>query len=251
MDEALLSSLGITEKEIRIYNHVLRSPKLSPSQLAKAAGIKRTTVYSLARGLVEKGFLVENTLKRPRTFTVATPNDLEHVLSEERKVLFSKEKLIKRLAQELKQFNPAEGHLLPVIRFIESGRMKQFINLSVKHWNESMIRYDRTYWGFQDQTFAKEFPDAIDLYWRRAPKDIVLKLLSNISLAEFKLKGKYPRRQIKVWNKATNFVSTIWVMGDYVVVVNTRRHPFYLLEIQDATIAHDLREVFKNLWPLV
>ena len=38
------------------------------------------------------------------------------------------------------------------------------------------------------------------------------------------------------------------ILEDYIVMASTRQHPFYLVEIHDATLAHNMREVFKKLW---
>ena len=47
-----------------------------------------------------------------------------------------------------------------------------------------------------------------------------------------------------------NFTSSVWIAGDYIVMASTRQHPFYLFEIHDATLAHNMRETFKKLWSL-
>jgi hypothetical protein len=77
-------------------------------------------------------------------------------------------------------------------------------------------------------------------------------LLSNRAEAEVQFaKTAVTQRVVKFWGEATNFISTTWVIGDYVIIINTRNQPFYLIEIHDKLMAHDQREVFKNLWSLV
>ncbi len=251
MEDKLLTSLGLNSKEIKLYKAVMKAREVSPAQLARAVGIKRTTCYSLARGLAEKGFLIENSTKRPRTFSLASPADIEDVLSGERKRLVLREKVLKQFASELSRATAGESYPVPSIRFVEEEKLKQFLTKQAPVWDGSALRTDSMWWGFQDHTYVDNFSHVIDAYWRRAPKTIVLKLLSNKSLTEYALKGRHPRRQIKFWDKADNFISTTWIIGDYVVIINTRKHPFYLVEMHDATLAHDMREVFKNLWPLV
>jgi len=252
MDEKLLSSLGLNIKEIKIFKAVLRAREISPAQLGKAVGIKRTTCYSLARGLVEKGFLVEHATKRPRTFSIASAVAIEGTLEDERKRLATREKVLKRFTTELSRATADDSYPVPQIRFVEEPKMEQFLRSQLFKWDESMLQADATCWGFFDPTYLQAFPKLIDWYWKQAPKTISLKMLSNRSGVplEAKIARKYPRRSIKVWDKA-NFDSAIWIMGEFVLIVNTRKHPFYLTEIHDATFANDLREVFKNLWPLV
>ena len=251
MDEKLLFSLGLNAKEIKIFKAVLKTREVSPAQLAKSVGIKRTTCYSLARGLVEKGLLLENVSKRPRTFSLSQPADIEHVLEVDRTRLAAREKVLKKFTGELSRATADESYSVPQIRFVEEEKMEQFLDSQSFKWDESMLKADATCWGFFDPSYLEVFPRVIDKYWKKTPKAIHLKMLSNSSgrVLEAKLARKYPRRTIKIWDKA-NFDSAIWVMGEYVLIVNTRRRPFYCTEIHDATLAHDLREVFKNLWVL-
>jgi len=251
MNEKMLSSLGMNAGEIKIYRSLFKMRESSPAQLAKSVGIRRTTAYSVVHGLVQKGFVVENPSKRPRTFTIAQLTDIDAVLKEDKKRLAAKEKVLKQFASELSRATAEDSYPVPQIRFIGEDKMEKY--LGNEPWSKTTHALDSTWWGFQDHTYVENFPHVIDRFWKKHPNKISLKLLSNqvVSETEKKLKWRHPRRQIKYWNKATNFLSSTWIVGDYVVMVNTRRHPFYLVEIHDATLANDMREVFKNLWPLV
>lgn len=53
--------------------------------------------------------------------------------------------------------------------------------------------------------------------------------------------------EIRYWKEANQFTATVWVGGDYLVMVSTREEPHYLVEIHDATLAQNMREVFKGI----
>ncbi len=248
MNDKLLSSLGLASREIKIYKAVVRVGAVAPAELGKLTGIKRTTAYSIARGLVEKGLLVENATKRPRVFTPASPKDIREVFASEKERLHAREGVYAQLAEELAKAEARKTYPVPQIRFVEAEKMEQFIIRESAKWDTSMLKSDSVWWGFQDHTYAEQFPKAITAYWRQAPKEISLKLLSNQSDVEVKMRGKHTRREIKFWNKSGHFVSTLWVVGEYVVTVNTSRHPYYLVEMHDALLAQNLREMFKVLW---
>jgi predicted transcriptional regulator len=252
MDDKLLHNLGLSQKEIKVYKAVLKAPSITPALLAKRADIKRTTAYAVTRGLVEKGFLVEDSTKRPAVFILADPSDIEEVIERNRRLTADKEKVLKQFAAELSRTTASDIYTVPQIRFVEESRMEGFLNSRALVWDQSMLKADATCWGFFDPTYIEAFPKVIDKYWKLAPKAINLKMLTNSSGAgaEKQLTRKYPRRTVKVWDKA-QFNAAIWIMGNYVLTVQTRRHPFYATEIHDAMLAHDLREVFKNLWALV
>ena len=251
MDDKLLTALGLNPREIKVYRAVVRAGEIDPASLAKATGIKRTSAYAIARALVEKGLLVEDATKRPRTFLPASPKEVEHIVEEKRKHLDAREALYKELAGELSRAQSAKTYPVPQIRFIESEKIERFLYAESPKWIESLLNEDSTWWGFQDHTIVDHFKNWIDWQWKQEPELQTVKILSNKSVSELRMKGKYPNRTIKFWNKAGNFISTTWVAGDYVVMINTRQHPFYLVEIHDATFAHDQREVFKNLWSLI
>ena len=251
MNEKLLESQGLNTKEIMLFKAILTTKGLSPAELAKAVGIKRTTAYGMARGLVEKGLLVEDSTRRPRVFAVAAPKEIEALILIERNRMESKSENLKALANELSQLVTSETYPVPQIKFIDEEKIDQFMREATPKWLESILAGDLTWWGFQDHTFVENYANYIDWFWKHATEKLELKLLSNRSGTEAGLKGKYPNRHIKFWGEATSFISTTWIMGDYVVMINTRQKPFYLVQIHSALLAHDQREVFKNLWPLV
>lgn len=252
MNDRLLLSLGVSGNEAKVYRTLIKMGTATPSLLAKGAGIKRTTAYHSAQTLVKKGLAVEDATKRPKVFTVAGPEHIEEVIHEEEINLKARTRVYRDLARELVHRGTEKFYPIPQIRFVEEEKLKQFLYKETPKWHESSIKSDATWWGFQDHTFIDHFGKITDWYWKRAKEPFVVKLLSNQSPTERKIAYKYPpRRKVKFWNKANSFVSTTWVVGDYVVMVNTRRRPFYLVEIKDVTFAHDLREIFRNLWPLI
>lgn len=251
MNERLLNALGMAGSEAKIYKAALKARKATPTTLGKMTGIKRTTAYHIARTLVEKGFLKEDSTRRPRIFSLASPEDIQELISEENKQLNAREKMLKALAGELSRITAEESYPVPNIRFVEEEKLEQFFYKEIPKWHKSIMAKDATWWGFQDHTFIDRYGKIADWYWKHEKESFFVKLLSNKSETEKKWIGKYQKRIIKFWNKANNFVSTTWVVGDYLIMTNTRQHPFYLVEIHDAALANDFREVFKNLWPLV
>lgn len=247
----MLTSLGLNPREVKIYRAVVKAGEIDPALLAKATGIKRTSAYAIARSLVEKGLLVEDSAKRPRTFVPASPKEVEQIVSDERKRLDAREELFKELAGELSRVQSSKTYPVPQIRFVEEEKIERFLYSETPKWIESLLNEDGTWWGFQDHTLIDHYRKWIDWQWKQEPELQSVKLLSNQSVPELRIKGRYPKRSVKFWKKAGNFISTTWIAGDYLIMVNTRQHPFYLVEIHDALLAHDQREVFKNLWPLV
>ena len=251
MNDQLLSALGVVGPEARIFRAVLKAGRATPAELGKVTGIKRTTAYHTARVLTERGLLIEDATKRPRVFSPALPQDIRSIIDGEHRRFEARKNNLHQLADELSRVVAEDTYPVPQIRFVAAEKLEKFLYSETPKWHKSLMATDATWWGFQDHTFIDHFGKITDWYWRRAKEPLTVKLLSNISNTEKRLVGKYSQRHIKFWSRASNFLSTTWVVGEYVVMVNTRRKPFYLVEIHDVTMAHDLREVFKNLWATI
>lgn len=255
MDEKLLEPLNLNDSELAVYQAVLQNGAISPTDLAKAAKVKRTTAYSVARSLIEKGLLTEDTTRRPRVFIPSTPEQVISLIEGEKHQLALKEEALKKVAAELSTLSAKTAYPVPTVRFIEEAKLSAFLHQQAEIWDASLLASDETtWWGFQDHTFVENFNEWITWYWERWPEGVDLKLLSNRAQVEveFAKSGAHLKnRNIKFWGEATDFMSTTWIVGDYLIMINTRSKPFYAVEIHDKLMAHDQREVFKNLWPLV
>lgn len=252
MDEKLLGSLGLSESETRLYKAVLKAGEIAPADLAKTVGLKRTTAYSAARTLVEKGLLIEDATKRPRVFAPATPEDLLVTIELEKKRSEERQDLLRKLSERVSMKNAENAYPVPRIRFIEEGKIKEFFHHAFPVWMASMIETkEHEFWGFQDATLVEHYEDQLHYWWKITPKELSTRILTNLGESERRLSTQYEQRTVKYWGEATNFISSTWVTGDYVTMVNTRQHPHYAIEIHSHLLAHDQREIFKNLWPLV
>jgi sugar-specific transcriptional regulator TrmB len=256
VDEQLLKQIGLSASEARLYQAVLDAGNATPTLLGKLSGIKRTTAYSIARSLVEKGLLTEDTTRRPRVFRVVPPDEVLGLIEYEKKQSEARAKTYRIFANELSKLSAGKSYPIPTVRLVEEEKIESFLKQQSPVWNANLAETNTTWWGFQDHTFVEHYEGWIRWYWKQAFKVIDLKLLSNRSPVETKFSAsatseQNKRRIIKFWGEATHFLSTTWIVGDYIIMVNTRDRPFYLVEIHDKRMAHDQREVFANLWQLI
>lgn len=247
----LLKSLGFTDKEIKIYLLILKHRKITPGNLARGSGINRATVYAIAKSLVAKGLIIEDFGGKSLYLMPASPEELKNLNRKNELEIKHRKQVTDTLIEELDLAQVGVEYPVPKIRFVEEGNIEDYLHNNLKNWVESMQKYDKIWWGFQDHSFMENYIKWIDWSWKNTPKEIELKLLSNKSTIEDRLRGKYPRRQIKFWDKSSNFTATTWIVGDYIVMVMTNTKPFYLVQIHDAVMAHNQRGIFKNLWNLV
>jgi len=250
MINPILKQLGFSDKEIEIYLAVLGQGKVTPVDVAKITKINRSTVYNLAKDLVDKGIIAEDLGGKTRYLVARPPKELESLISKDKKKLEQKKKLVSQAIQDLQTFTKDTKYTIPKIVFIGDEDLENYLYKQAPVWTESILEKDETatWWGFQDRYFVSHYEAWIDWYWESsAPKEISLKLLSNES-AE-KIKGKtFTPRKIKFFAKTEDFTSSIWIIGDYVIMIVSNKRPHYLVEINDSVLAHNLRVMFKGMW---
>jgi sugar-specific transcriptional regulator TrmB len=250
MIEDILKQLGFGNKEVKVYLAILEQGKTTPAHLATLTGIKRTTVYSISKELLDKGVIVED-IAGPHSFLVALPpEDLKNIAKKEERELQNKKILIDQAVTELQNFTKDTKYSIPKITFIYEEDLENFLYKQTPEWNRSVMASDGIWWGFQDPSFPEQYKKWIDWFWNEsAPKDLVLKLLSNQTQNEKQIAKLYDRRLIKYWNgEEGNFTGSTLVAGDYILLIITGQKPHYLVQIYDATLAHNMRQLFMSIW---
>lgn len=252
MLEKILKDLELGKKEEKIYRLILERGKIAPAMISRLTKINRTTVYSVAKELIDRGLVYEDIGGKIIYYLPSRSEDLEKVIKKEKDKLNEKIDTIKRLQKELVSIPQSKNYSVPKIRFIEEVDIEDYLNESIIKWHESMLAVDATWWGFQDHSFVERFEKWIDRFWKTAPKEINLKLLTNGSKIEEKMKNKKyaEQRQVRFFPKS-EFSATQWVVGDYIIFINMKEHPYSAIEIRDAVIAENTRELFKKLWGVV
>lgn len=248
MNKDLFEKLGFSPNEIALYKALLKAREAAPVELARLTGIKRTTCYSLARGLAEKGFLYEDATKRPKKFVLVPPSELKDIAEHERRQAEERERALGQFTEKLTQHEAKTSYPVPEIRFIEESKLEAFLYKRSNTWMASIEECDNIWWGYQDSVFAEKYIEWIKSFWKGKPIDFEVRLLSNQSDVDTALAKKYKKRIIKVLPDATDFMSTIWVTGDYVTFIYCRETPMHAVEIHSTLLARDLRTIFKKMW---
>lgn len=250
-----LKKLGLNEKEIDVYLALLRGGKTRPALLAKSTKLNRATLYSVAKGLLSKGIITEDMSGKILEFAPLPADNLSNILSQAKKELKEKEENIKKAIAELSLITPDKSYSVPKIRFIEEDAVEKYLFDNTPKWQDSIIAGDGIWWGYQDQSFAENFEKWIDFTWKtKQSKHAHYKpqVFSNDTVIERRLGKKYSKdiRDIKLIND-TDFTANTWVCGDYMIMIVTHQHPYYLIEVHDHMLAHNTKEIFKKLWKTV
>ncbi len=250
MLETILRNIGLTDKEISVYTTLMQQKRLTPAKVAKATGLNRSTVYSIAKGLMRKDLVAEEHIKNQTLLSALPPSNLNNLVKKEERELKEKKDLIGNAITELEAITTNTGFSIPKITFVYEEDLENYLYEQTPKWNDSVLRYDGAWWGFQDHTFVQNYQEWVDWFWNKsAPEGVLLKMLTNKSDVEKRMSVKgYARRMVKFWDKGKDFTCSMWVNGDYILMITTKQRPHYLVQIHDKTLAHNMREMFKSIW---
>ncbi|MDP1884471.1 MAG: helix-turn-helix domain-containing protein [Candidatus Moranbacteria bacterium] len=248
----ILKNLGLNDKEIKVYLALFKSGKVKPSVLAKITQLNRATLYSVAGSLLSKGIIAEDISSKSLHYAPLPPGTLEKILERMRREIKDKEVLIKKAIGELNLITAEKLYPVPKIIFIEEDGLEKFLFDNLVKWSKAVVGSGGIWWGFQDHSFVENYEKWIDASWETSyAKNFYGQIFTNESEIEKKQNKKYFKRKRSVrFMDGLNFTTSIWVAGDYLIMINTRQHPFYLVEIYDAALAGNMREMFKRLWIL-
>ncbi|MEI8223905.1 MAG: helix-turn-helix domain-containing protein [bacterium] len=247
--DKILEKLGLTIKAKKVYKLILESGKIAPVTISRKTGINRTTVYSVANELKARGLIIEDLGSKTLYYLPAQPEEIDKILEHDRKEFREKEEGLHELKDALKLVSQSTTFSIPKIRFVAEEDIDKYLHDATPRWIESNLANDPTWWGFQDHTFVEKYKNWIVWFWKHAPKEVNLKMFSNDSDIESQMQSeKINQRNIRFWKGTNNITGTQWIIGSYIVLIVTAQKPCYLVEIHDSVMAHNMREVFKELW---
>lgn len=251
----LLLKYGLSEKEIAVYTSLVQKGRATATELSRVTKINRTTIYSVCKELITKGFISEDPSSTPSEFVPLPPHDLKHLILREEQNVQHRKNLIDQLIPELFSISKTTAYSPPKIQFKSEDDFEDYLYQQSMVWTESIMKTDGIWWGFQDTSFVENYDKYIDWHWEQPEtKDLTLKIITTTLDVEKKVdaKNRWPsRRHIKTWPKAIDFTATTWVMGDYVVMAFTDKKPNYMIEIYDKAIAQNHRTLFEGIWETI
>jgi len=251
MLEKEFNRLGLNDNEREVYLAVLKAGKASPARIAKETSINRTTVYSVSRKLMSLGLIGEDLSAKVGYLYAEKPEALEHMFAKEEAVLQERKTLAQTMAKELAAIPSGKTYSVPRIKFIEEADLTDYLYKQYELWGQSGAQRDNTWWGYIDSSFTREYKEWIHWTWKHGPKGQKVNFFANASDVEAEVSAQHPERITRTLPEGQEFDSSFWVVGDYVLMTQSRERPHYMVEIHDAVFARNQRQLFKNLWGVV
>ena len=115
--EKVLESLGLNNKEIKIYLSSLQLGTSLVQNIANHANINRTSTYDLLKSLEQKGFVSHVIKSRKKHYQATEPNKLNSLLKE-------KQEILKKALPELNSLSKNIGKIPSIEVYTEKQGLK-------------------------------------------------------------------------------------------------------------------------------
>jgi sugar-specific transcriptional regulator TrmB len=235
----ILQDLGLTENESRVY---FSSLSLGPStilKVARASGLKRTTVYSVMESLKQKGLANVQVEGFKKKFVAENPEKLETMLE------IKRGKLRSLLPEFSALYNLQGGESL----------LKNYEGLqAVKNVYENLIRdikpgEDYLVFSSQDDWISLDKEYFMDFLYRRAKLPIKIRMIfTDTPLAhEWKKMEKNFNSSIKILPKETDFKSNLVVTPER-LLIHQLTPPVMGIVIENKSVIKLHTEMYEVIW---
>lgn len=251
MELNAFEALGLSRNDTRVYLSLMEQGNSSAHSIARKLQLPRTTVYSILESLQTRNLVSKQKKRGVSSFRVENPDELLGIIRRRETALEEQRRLAQELVRNLRGLYRGGSSHAPRMEYIEGKvKVERFLDSNLLTWAQSMRALQTTTAGFQDHTFVEMFRPFIKRLWKVIHEDhkIPGRILSNVSSTEKALGGKIPRREVRVLGPEFDFRSSLWVMGDYVILIQTREDPIYASQFNDPLLAANLRLVFSFLY---
>lgn len=234
-----LISIGLSEKESRVYLASLSLGPATMSEIARVSTLKRTTIYSIFEDLARRGLMGEEIRGWKKLYVAEGPEKLEAIIDQ----------MKNGIRQNMPEFTAlhnlhSSGAFIKYYEGLEN--IKNVYNDLLKELrphNDYLIVGDLDLWLNQDKDFFEDF------IWRRAKLNLKIRmlLLESERSREYKKREKNIGAEIKIL--PADYKLTInMVITPGKVIINQLVPPVMVIVIQNKNIIQMNQEFFEIIW---
>jgi len=247
----LFQKIGLSEKEARVYLAALELGEATVQEIAKKAGINRTTAYFHVEDLIKKGLISSIEKKKKRYFYASNPENLLRMIDLKEKEISDLKKDLSSLIPELKTIYNLAPYK-PKVHFFEGIEGLKSIQediLKNKFKEEfSLVNLDDAY---------KVFPPSPKDHRHKLKKKFLKEKVIRKIIYTSKKGEILPKKEINppVERKFINpqkfsFHTEIDIYGDKIALVSLKGKLIGVI-IEDSELAQSLKVLFKLTWSCI
>ena len=223
MFEKYLLSLGLSEKEIRVYTSTLELSESSIIDISKKSKVNRTTIYPIIESLREKGLISMVQKGKKQTFYAESPEKLKLYVDSKIRELENKKEGLNIIIKQLSAIENRRSDK-PVVRFYEGN---EGINTMLEEFLESNQKIvdpdddnNKMYISYSRDLQEKIAPKVSRDYRREIRNKSGVKSVYLYTKKEGELISDALRERIKVDSKKYPFPAHIAVLKDKIRLIS-------------------------------
>lgn len=237
-----LQNFGFSKKEAEVYIASLELGKGTVSQIARRAGINRTTAYDILAVLVARGVIMISGKEPRQEYVAEPPSSLTTYLRNEAEQLRDRIEYSETVAKDLELLRAVNNR--PQIRFYEGKEGLQHVYEDTLSSTETI----RAYASVEDvhATLPNYFPQ---YYKRRAKKDISIRGIfpySEEAVALAARNEEEKRETVIVPAENYSFSPEINIYDDKVMIASWREKLGIIIESKE--IADAMKKIYELAW---
>lgn len=245
MLEKILSTIGLSEKESKVYLKLLEFGSLPISVIAKHTNINRTTCYIVIKKLANKGIVSKYEKFNIQYFSAAQPHVLMSYLKDKKSKVENEISILENNLEKLNKIEDRQNNKTKVLYYEGFEGVKNIYEDNLQ--DNNLIR---TFVGLEKLTkqlsrYLKE-----DYLVKRINKEIIVKaIVSQNELGSMfdPSEDKDSFRSRKVIPGDKKLSSQISIYKDKVSFISYYNEDYKGVVIQDASFAETMKSVFDAL----
>ncbi|MBI5140140.1 MAG: hypothetical protein HZA94_01705 [Candidatus Vogelbacteria bacterium] len=238
-----LETLGISEKQGMAYLALLRLQKANAHQIAKEAGIERTTTYKILEDLTAKQLITQTRSGKRVTYLADSPTQFQHLLIRQSEVLKDLIPLLSSLQGKVAS--------KPTIKYYE-GR-----DAILKVYKETLKCKEKLFRNFASvpnvehllgDRFINAYTEA------RIKKGIVTRSLRATPKDKAKIENWYLKDENATVLRETRYLDTnlsvdafIKTYDDFILLISFGREPSMVV-VESPELAQTMKVLFDIAW---
>lgn len=232
---------GLTGRESDVYLYLLKNGSESANEISKSTGILRQTVYEIIEKLEAKGLINETTKNNKKYFEATSPEKLQTILDEKKKIIDS-------IMPYLESFQKMKKQSTKTQTYLGKNGMKMVLRDPLT----SKTEIKGIFPNYSEEFFQEFFIQNFSI--NRIKKKIPMKLLRGELKTEFhkiiSVSNKKELKEVRTLNKIANIQASFMQYDNKISILNyDETNPFAVI-IEDESIAKSFELIYNLLWDL-
>ena len=248
----ILSQIGLTEKEAKIYLALLETGNQAASVIAKKSGVNRTTCYMILTELKDKGLITTSNIGSTQYFQALDPTFLLTYIQKEKNKLAIQENMLEQNMRYLEKIQ-AKNTNKPKVTFYEGETGILNLYLDTLQSKEKKICSFLNYFAVPENLYKKLETEYLP---QRVKLDIEAKIIT-ISKQQINTKGNIltsaeeKLREIKYYTSDLELEVEIQTYDNKTSIINFKKDNLFGVLIENQELANSIKNLHKIIWQFI